>query len=632
MLRYFLSLSRIKKQLIMALTDSILLILIVFVSMSLRLEEIHIYSLTEQGNLKINWQFFVTPFIAIPVFLQFGIYRITIRFIGFDTLRSIIQAVSLYSLICGVFLYLFPIYSMPRSVILINWMLSIMVITGIRLIARQLITRIENNKDRINVIIYGAGSAGRQLAVALNQSIEYSPIGFIDDSIELHKQSINGLIVFSPNSLKKIIKKKNVSEVLLAMPNLTRIRRNEIINFISPYSLLVRSLPSMSEIAEGKVIIEDLREVNIKDLLGRSIVDSNKKLLKRKITNKIVMVTGAGGSIGSELCRHILLLKPKKLILFEMSESSLYQIEQELISLNHYNIEVFPVIGSVTDEFRMKCILEYYNIQTLYHAAAYKHVPLVEYNQSQGVLNNAIGTMVAAQAAINAKVETFILISTDKAVRPTNIMGVTKRIAELVVQSLSMSTSSTSFAMVRFGNVLDSSGSVIPMFKKQIKKGGPVTVTDPGIVRYFMTISEAVELVIQASSMSEEGNLFVLEMGEPVRIVDLAIKMIQLSGLQLIDENNPNGDIEIKYTGLRPGEKLYEEILATKETIKTENPLIFRAEEAIIEWTLLKPMLEELKQSCITTDQTEIRRLLVKLVPESKIQSPSVDLLSNEKS
>mgnify|MGYP000029312072 CR=1 FL=1 len=293
---------------------------------------------------------------------------------------------------------------------------------------------------------------------------------------------------------------------------------------------------------------------------------------------------------------------------------------------------MFPVIGSVTDEFRMKCILEYYNIQTLYHAAAYKHVPLVEYNQSQGVLNNAIGTMVAAQAAINAKVETFILISTDKAVRPTNIMGVTKRIAELVVQSLSMSTSSTSFAMVRFGNVLDSSGSVIPMFKKQIKKGGPVTVTDPGIVRYFMTISEAVELVIQASSMSEEGNLFVLEMGEPVRIVDLAIKMIQLSGLQLIDENNPNGDIEIKYTGLRPGEKLYEEILATKETIKTENPLIFRAEEAIIEWTLLKPMLEELKQSCITTDQTEIRRLLVKLVPESKIQSPSVDLLSNEKS
>ena len=311
--------------------------------------------------------------------------------------------------------------------------------------------------------------------------------------------------------------------------------------------------------------------------------------------------------------------------------SSLYQIEQELISLNHSNIEIFPVIGSVTDEFRMKCILEYYNIQTLYHAAAYKHVPLVEYNQSQGVLNNSIGTMVAAQAAINAKVETFILISTDKAVRPTNIMGVTKRIAELILQSLSMTSSSTSFAMVRFGNVLDSSGSVIPMFKKQIKSGGPVTVTDPRIVRYFMTISEAVELVIQASAMSEEGNLFVLDMGKPILIIDLATKMIQLSGLQVADESNPDGDIEIKFIGLRPGEKLYEEILATKAIIKTENPLIFRAEEEIIEWTLLKPILEELKISCIKTNLEEIRRILAKLVPEGKIQSPNVDLLAFNK-
>jgi FlaA1/EpsC-like NDP-sugar epimerase len=631
MLRYFLSLSRIKKQLIMVLIDSILLILAVFVSMSLRLGEIYIFSLSEQEKLIITWQFFVVPLVAIPIFFQFGVYRITIRFIVFDSLRSIIEAVTLYSLICGVLLYLFPIYSMPRSVILINWMLSIITIVGIRLIARQLLTRITENRDKRNVIIYGAGLAGRQLADALNQSIEYLPIGFIDDSSELNRQSINGLIVFSPNALKKLIQKHNVSQVLLAMPNLTRNRRNEIINFISSYSVLVRSLPAMSEITEGKVIIEDLREVNIKDLLGRSIVDSNKKLLKRKITNKIIMVTGAGGSIGSELCRHILLLKPKKLILFEMSESSLYQIEQELISLNHSNIEILPVIGSVVDEYRMKCILEYYNIQTLYHAAAYKHVPLVEYNQSQGVLNNSIGTMVAAQAAINAKVETFILISTDKAVRPTNIMGITKRIAELVVQSLSTTTSSTSFAMVRFGNVLDSSGSVIPMFKKQIKSGGPVTVTDPRIVRYFMTISEAVELVIQASAMSEEGNLFVLDMGEPILIVDLATKMIQLSGLQVADESNPDGDIEIKYIGLRPGEKLYEEILASKETIKTENPLIFKAEEEIIEWTLLKPILEELKISCIKTDLAEIRRILAKLVPEGKIQLPNADLLANNK-
>jgi FlaA1/EpsC-like NDP-sugar epimerase len=631
MVRYILSLPRINKQLIMVLADSILLILMVFISISLRLGEIHIYSLTEQGVFKINWQFFITPIIAVPIFYRFGIYRETIRFIGFDTLWSIMQAVSLYSLICGIALYLFPIYSMPRSVILINWMLCLVSIGGIRMIVRWIITEKENYKNKKNVVIYGAGSAGRQLAVALNQSVEYSPIAFIDDSIELQNQSINGLIVFSPNALKKLIQKKNVSEILLAMPQLSRYRRNEIIDFISNNSVLVRSLPSVSELAQGKVIIEDLREINIKDLLGRDVVDSNKKLLKRKITNKVVMVTGAGGSIGSELCRHIVLLKPKKLILFEISESSLYQIEQELITLNHSNTEIFPVIGSISDEFRVKCILEYYEIQTLYHAAAYKHVPLVEYNQSQGVLNNSIGTLIVAQAAIEAKVETFILISTDKAVRPTNIMGVTKRIAELVVQSLSKSTNSTSFAMVRFGNVLDSSGSVIPMFKKQIKSGGPLTVTDPNVVRYFMTISEAVELVIQASAMSEDGNLFVLDMGESVLINDLAIKMIQLSGLQVRDENNPDGDIEIKYIGLRPGEKLYEEILATKRTIKTENPLILRAEEETIEWSLLEPMLEELKESCIKTDQTRIRDLLVKIVPESDIQSPNADLLSNNK-
>ena len=631
MVRYILSLPRINKQLIMVLADSILLILMVFISISLRLGEIHIYSLTEQGVFKINWQFFITPIIAVPIFYRFGIYRETIRFIGFDTLWSIMQAVSLYSLICGIALYLFPIYSMPRSVILINWMLCLVSIGGIRMIVRWIITEKENYKNKKNVVIYGAGSAGRQLAVALNQSVECSPIAFIDDSIELQNQSINGLIVFSPNALKKLIQKKNVSEILLAMPQLSRYRRNEIIDFISNNSVLVRSLPSVSELAQGKVIIEDLREINIKDLLGRDVVDSNKKLLKRKITNKVVMVTGAGGSIGSELCRHIVLLKPKKLILFEISESSLYQIEQELITLNHSNTEIFPVIGSISDEFRVKCILEYYEIQTLYHAAAYKHVPLVEYNQSQGVLNNSIGTLIVAQAAIEAKVETFILISTDKAVRPTNIMGVTKRIAELVVQSLSKSTNSTSFAMVRFGNVLDSSGSVIPMFKKQIKSGGPLTVTDPNVVRYFMTISEAVELVIQASAMSEDGNLFVLDMGESVLINDLAIKMIQLSGLQVRDENNPDGDIEIKYIGLRPGEKLYEEILATKRTIKTENPLILRAEEETIEWSLLEPMLEELKESCIKTDQTRIRDLLVKIVPESDIQSPNADLLSNNK-
>ena len=481
------------------------------------------------------------------------------------------------------------------------------------------------------MVIDGAGCAGRRLATALNQSDEYFPMAFIDDAIDKHKSSINGLEVFPSGALHSLIKKKNIGEILLAMPSLSRSRRNAIVDLVAPLSISVRSLPSVSELAQGKVKVEDLREINIKDLLGRIPVEANTQLLAIKITNKSVLVTGAGGTIGAELCRQIIKLKPKRLVLFDVSESSLYQIEQELNGINDTNLEILPIIGSVIDKARIASVLRFYQIETLYHAAAYKHVPLVEYNQSQGVLNNAIGTMFLAEAAIVAKVKTFVLISTDKAVRPTNTMGATKRVAELVIQALSNKSNKTSFTMVRFGNVLDSSGSVIPLFRKQIKKGGPVTVTDKNIVRYFMTISEAVELVIQAGALSKGGDLFVLDMGEPVRVNDLAEKMIQLSGLKLRNTLNPEGDIEIQYIGLRPGEKLYEELLVGEETSKTENPLIMRAKEEMIEWDLLKPMMTELIELSNGSEQLKIRELLLKIVPEFKPQSELIDLLYKKK-
>jgi FlaA1/EpsC-like NDP-sugar epimerase len=411
---------------------------------------------------------------------------------------------------------------------------------------------------------------------------------------------------------------------------MNRIKKRKIFDFLAPFPVIVRSLPSVSQLTQGKVRVDDLLEIDIQDLLGRSPVKPISKLLKIKIVDKVVLISGAGGSIGRELSRQIINLKPKKLILFDVSEPSLYQINLELLSLALPAIEILPILGSVRDQLRIQHICEYYSVNTIYHAAAYKHVPLVEYNQSQGVLNNIIGTLSLAKAAINAKVDTFVLISTDKAVRPTNTMGVTKRIAELILQGLSEQSHSTCFTMVRFGNVLDSSGSVIPLFRKQIRDGGPVTVTDINVVRYFMTIPESVELVIQAGAMGEGGDVFVLDMGEPMKIYDLAVKMIQLSGLHVKDKLNPDGDIEITYTGLRPGEKLYEELLVGSKVSQTENKLIMRAEEKMIDWETLKPLLEELENASINNEHEKIRDLLQKLVPEFIPQSNIVDLVFNK--
>ena len=590
--------------------DAFFVVLILFFSFFIRL-----------GNW--NWMseglviaIFASPLIAVTTFYRFGLYRNIIRFIGFKTIWAIVKAISLYSLLWGIIGFMAAIDGIPRSVILINWLLSIVVLGGGRILAQWFINEVLNvqNENIINVAIYGAGSAGRQLSTMLSGT-NFKTIGFIDDSIDINKKTINGVEVFLPKDLRKLIDKKNIKEIFLAIPSLSRSRRKEVLEFLQPFNLTIKSLPSISDLAQGKLVIDDLKRIDVKDLLGREQVAPNEMLLKIKISSKVVLVSGAGGSIGSELCRQIIFLKPKKLILFEISEYSLYQIDQELHNFNIPGVDIIPVLGSVRDKSRMIKIFTDYGVQTIYHAAAYKHVPLVELNQSQGILNNAIGTKLAAEAAISSKVETFVLVSTDKAVRPTSIMGAAKRVAELVLQAYSKEQKNTCFTMVRFGNVLDSSGSVIPLFKKQIREGGPVTVTHLDVVRYFMTISEAVELVIQAGAMGNGGDVFVLDMGKPIRIYELAVKMIELSGLRVLNEDNPKGDIEIKYIGLRPGEKLYEELLVGDNVSKTEHNLIMRAVEEMIEWSDLNKMLNRLEQASNDEIEEKIRKSLIKIVP-----------------
>ena len=476
-----------------------------------------------------------------------------------------------------------------------------------------------------------------QLISALKHSSEYHLVGLIDDSKELQGRQINGLTIYSIDAIDKVISKLKVDEVLIAMPSVSRTKRLAIIGKLEPYSVLVRILPGVSELAQGKVNIGDLREVSIKDLLGRESIDPNKELLGKNITDKVVMVTGAGGSIGSELCRQIIFLKPKVLILYEMSELALYTIDKELSNfmvlgaIKMHSINIYPIMGSVNNKKRLIDVMKRFDVDTVYHAAAYKHVPMVEFNNTEGIDNNIFGTLNCAQAAIDAGVETFVLISTDKAVRPTNTMGATKRSAELVLQALSTIQSSTKFSMVRFGNVLGSSGSVILLFKEQIKVGGPVTVTDKNITRYFMTIDEAVELVIQAGAMGEGGDVFVLDMGKPVHIQDLAVKVIRLSGLEVKDEFHPNGDIEIKYTGLRAGEKLYEELLIGDNVSETVNPLIMRAQEDMLVWDELKPLLDRLSDALDSSDHEKLRKLLIQIVPGFKPQCEISDILYKDK-
>ena len=613
-LQQLLLLNRIKKCLVMIFFDSIIIVLVLLISFSIRLDYLY-WPNSDQLLLII----FGAPLIGIPILFLFNFYQSVIRYTGIQSLYSSIKALTLYAITWSLLGFMLNIDGIPRSVIFINLMLIIITLCSSRIFARWLFTNnyiFKNNNKKINVIIYGAGVAGINLSHVLQLSPDYKHEAYIDDSDAKIGTYINNIPVYSHHKIESLINNNNVREILVALPSLSLKNRNKIIENLNIYSVLVRILPSVSKFTEGKIKIEDLLEINVEDLLGRSTVMPNKKLLKINITNKVVMVTGAGGSIGSELCRQIFSLNPHKIILYEISESALYTIDQELISIKNIGIEVIPIIGSVRDLLDMKATIKSFKVQTIYHAAAYKHVPLVESNQIQGVLNNSIGTLHAVNAAISEKVETFVLISTDKAVRPTNTMGASKRIAELILQGLSMQDHQTCLSIVRFGNVLDSSGSVIPLFKQQIKKGGPLTVTDINIERYFMTIPEAVELVIQSGAMGHNGDVLVLDMGRPVKIYDLAIKMINLSGLKVLNKENPDGDIEIICTGLRPGEKLYEELLIGKETHKTENKLIMRAKEEMIEWVTLHPILIKLNSALVNGDLNKTKKILKDLVPE----------------
>lgn len=637
---WFLNLSRPKKAFIAMSADVFFSVFALWLAFSLRFGEF--YKPEEQV-----WVLFVlAPCIVIPVFMRMGLYRAIIRYIGVRALATIAQAVTLYALIFAALVFQLRVGLVPRTVPPLNWLIMLFFAGGSRFMARwwfrEQYERIAGSANpeqsgRKNVIIYGAGSAGVQLSSALAHGHDFRLIAFIDDNPLLHRQKVNGVKIHPLTALNYLIEKFTVTDVLLAMPSVARSRRSKIIRMLEPYPVHVRSMPGMSDIAQGRVTFDELQEVDIADLLGRDPVVPDQNLLTANTAGKTVMVTGAGGSIGSELCRQIIQLHPKALILYEQSEFALYEIDRELgLCLERAgstDIQIIAVLGSVVNGRRVEKVCRAFAVQTIYHAAAYKHVPMVEKNPGEAVWNNIFGTLHAAEAAIQAGVETFVLISTDKAVRPTNTMGATKRFAELILQGLSIEnqkSQATRFTMVRFGNVLGSSGSVVPLFREQIANGGPVTVTDPKIIRYFMTIPEAAQLVIQAGAMGQGGDVFVLDMGEPVKILDLAKRMIKLSGLTIKDDANPGGDIDIVYTGLRSGEKLYEELLIGDNVSATGHPRIMRAEEEVITWPELEKMLSALERAALIDDYQQVRMILKQAVSGFLPQCNIDDWLSNE--
>lgn len=592
------------------------------------------------------WLFIAAPATAIPLFVRFGLYRAVLRYFDGVALATIFNAISLSALLLAAVIYLMqPDELMPRSVVFIYWAISLVFAGGLRMLMRQyfsgsLFAGRARDREALKVAIYGAGAAGNQLLSALQMSQSMRPVAFVDDDKSLVGRVIGGVKVYSPQDIRRMIDAKGVRELLLAIPSASRARRREILADLERYPLHVRSIPGFMDLASGRVKVEDLQEVDIADLLGRDAVPPRQDLFERCIKDQVVLVTGAGGSIGSELCRQILASGARTLLLFEHSEFNLYSVHSELqqrIERESLSIRLVPILGSIRNFERLFDILQTWRVNTVYHAAAYKHVPMVEHNVAEGVLNNLVGTTNAAQASIKAGVANFVLISTDKAVRPTNVMGSTKRLAEMVLQALSRESApllfgqeqgvhqvnKTRFTMVRFGNVLGSSGSVIPLFREQIKQGGPVTVTHPNITRYFMTIPEAAQLVIQAGSMGQGGDVFVLDMGSPVKIADLAEKMIRLSGLSVRDESTPHGDIAIEFTGLRPGEKLYEELLIGEDVKPTEHPMIMRAEEDMLPWEELKARLQALLAAVDEDDYARVRMLLRETVhgyvPEGEI-------------
>ena len=585
----------------------------------------------------------VSLLVAIPIFIVLGLYRAIFRYAGLSAFMTVVKAVAIYALAFMTIFTAISVPGVPRTVGILQPLLLLIAIGLSRMWTRYWLgnayQRLLNRNQLAKVLIYGAGASGRQLAGALANSAELNVVGYLDDDRNLHSSIMGGLPIYDPADLPALAMSGEIKGVLLALPNATRQRRNEILEDMRKARVTVRTMPDLTALAQGRVAVSDLRELDIEDLLGRNVIAPDRALIEKNIRGKVVMVTGAGGSIGSELCRQILKNGPSALLLVEQSEFGLYAIHGELeksaVAAGYTDIRIIPFLASVRDSQRIRQIMEAWRPKTVYHAAAYKHVPLVEYNPVEGIRNNVLGTQIAAEAARDYGVEHFVLISTDKAVRPTNIMGASKRLAEMVLQAMDADrksgADSTNFAMVRFGNVLGSSGSVVPLFRQQIRDGGPITLTHPEITRYFMTIPEASQLVIQAGAMSGGGDVFLLDMGEPVRIADLARRMVELSGLTVRDADEPDGDIELEITGLRPGEKLYEELLIGDDPQPTSHPRIMQAKEDFLPWPELSKRLSALEAALNENDIPLARALLEKLVSGYAPSSEVVDLVYRER-
>lgn len=626
---YFGSLSRPAKRLVMMVADFTILAVALWAAYALRLAE-----LWPQPYLsRAVPLFLLVPAMGVLLFYWMGLYRVVIRFSTSGALLVLtLKGVVVLACLVWSLAYVLAIPQFPRSVPVNFSILVLLLVVSSRLCVRgyyQWLVRYFADKEP--VLIYGAGNAGVHLANSLAGGKDFYVAGFLDDDATLWGSSMLGVQVHDPKQASQLVKEHNIKRILLALPSVSSRRRKLALDKLEGLSVHVQTVPSLPEIVSGKATLEQFREVEVEDLLGRDPVPPRQELLDISVRGKTVLVTGAGGSIGSELCRQLLKLEPKRLILLEVSEFALYSIHQELRQINQeqqLNVRLRPFLGSVCNRDRVEAILSHYGVETVYHAAAYKHVPMLEHNIFEGVRNNVMGTLVLAESAAKYKVERFILISTDKAVRPTNVMGATKRLSELILQALADDDQQqTVFSMVRFGNVLGSSGSVVPLFREQIANGGPVTVTHPDITRYFMTIPEAALLVIQAGSMAEGGDVFVLEMGEPVRIVDLAHRMVELSGLEVKSDENPHGDVEITFSGLRPGEKLFEELLIGDEVTGTEHPKIMRAQEEVMPGTSLNAHLQALIEAENCQDMTQARRVLKDAVNGFVPNSPLVDWL-----
>ena len=603
------NLERIYKQIIMLFVDVATLLFALWLAFVLRIGE----PFPTEYIYPSWWLFIAIPGIMIPLFVKLGLYRAVLQYMGIKVITTTFQATTIACLIVGFLMWFFREPNLPRSVLPIFWLIvNIAVIASRFLFKGYLYSWDSFINSRKQTLIYGAGNAGVQLVESLKKSTVYAPIAFIDDDKEKQGTILNYLEVFPFDKIDFLIKNKDAKVLLLAVPSVSEKQRTQILKRLTKYPLEVKVLPSLDKIVNGIVNLDAIKHVEVADILGRDSVEPNQSLLERNISGKNILITGAGGSIGSELSRQVMKLSPKKVVLMDNSEFNLYNIHLELASKG-FSIEIIPSLCTVTNYHQLKQIIAQNNIQTIYHAAAYKHVPMVEMNIISGTYNNVIGTYNIARLADELEVANMVLVSTDKAVRPTNVMGASKRMSELILQAFS-DKSKCCFSMVRFGNVLESAGSVVPLFRNQIKAGGPVTVTHRNITRYFMSIPEAVELVLQSGAMAKGGDVFVLDMGEPIKIIDLAYKMIHLSGLTPIDNENPDGDIRIDFTGLRPGEKLYEELLIGSNVVQSEHPRIMQAKESKLSFDEVSHCVEVIKSARENQDERVVKELLLKYV------------------